>query len=455
MRYNSDTIVAISTAPGVGGIAIVRISGPDALRVFMGAFRGANRHTPLESHLFRYGHVISGDRPVDEAMGVFFKAPRSYTLEDVAEIHCHGGFMAATITLRACIALGARPALPGEFTYRAFVNGRVTLSQAEAVMHMISAQGEASVRAAMRQLEGHLPKFINECRASLTTMLAQIAAAADFPDEIDEQATSESLLSELHALIAKLDHTTDESAARVLREGLSVAIVGKPNVGKSSLLNAMLGAERAIVSDMPGTTRDVVSERLMIEGIPVRLSDTAGLREPSDALESRGVELAKREATQADIVLAVLDASAPLDSQDELLLQSLNARCFVLLNKIDMPMTLSVQEIQRLTGKNEDDIILLSARAGMGLDRLIESLKSLVRRLTPDNALLTNERHIARALAARTHLGAASELIINGLPLDLAAVDLTEASATLGEISGITAADEVIDAVFEQFCVGK
>ena len=330
MRSRPDTIAAIATAQGEGGIAIVRISGPGAFQALEAVFT----RQPAKAERFEteacpegtekgpvkngwkpnrltYGRVVEAGRMVDEAMAVYMAAPRSYTQEDVCEIHVHGGRYAAEKTLDLVLKTGVRAADPGEFTLRAFLNGRIDLSQAEAVMAMIASSGEGAARAAARELEGSLGFFVGEVCGRLTGMLALIEAGVDFPEEVDDLATAEELRAGLSRMLEDLDQAVDERAARIVREGLTVAIAGAPNAGKSSLMNAILRSDRAIVTPVPGTTRDVLSERLRLNGLTVTLLDTAGLRETADEIERQGVERARKAAATADVVVLVVDGSAP------------------------------------------------------------------------------------------------------------------------------------------------
>lgn len=436
-----DTIAQVATPPGQGGIAIVRISGAGALRVARQLFG----RSEWESHRLYYGHIAHQGERLDEAMAVWMQAPRSYTREDVVELQCHGGEITAARVLEAVLALGARPAGPGEFTRRAFENGRIDLSQAEAAMRLVGAQGEAEARAALRQMDGAVAKGLQAAKDQLTTMLAEIAACTDFPDEIDEAPTAASLAASADALGAALLAACDARKGRVLSEGVSVVIAGRPNVGKSSLLNALLGESRAIVTGEPGTTRDTVHGTLRLAGVAVHLTDTAGLREAAGEAEAIGIERARAAMAAADLMLIVLDASAPLSSDDEALLDATrDSPRLVLLNKTDLPAVLSTPHD-----------LSLSIRTGEGVDALRGMLTAHARGLQAGDALLTQARHIEAAQRAACHVGEMAQTLRAGLPVDLAFVDARAALDALCEITGEAAEEGIVEAVFRDFCVGK
>ena len=333
----SDTIAAVATAKGAGGIAIVRISGPDAEKILKQVFIPASLACEFKSHLLMYGRAVNAEgESLDEVMAVLMRAPRTYTREDVAEIQCHGGGVSAQAVLSRILECGARMAFPGEFTRRAFMNGRIDLSKAEAVMQLIGANSQAAARASVRQLEGGVSGFVREVSDKLTDVLALIEASTDFPDEVEEEAASVQITGELKGIISGIEKKCDQRGARLLREGASIVLAGRPNVGKSSMLNALLNQERAIVTAIPGTTRDVLTERIIIGGISAEISDTAGRRDTDDPVEKIGVDRARRAAESADIVLIVLDASQELDEEDISLVKSADERCIVCLNKQDL-----------------------------------------------------------------------------------------------------------------------
>ena len=446
---NTTTIAAIATAPGQGGVAIVRLSGPEAENILLQVFRPA-RKAPLVSHLLTYGHVFDGDIPVDECMAVLMRAPRSYTREDVAELQLHGGGYIAQQVLALCLRQGAELAAPGEFTQRAFLNGRIDLSQAEAVMNLIAAQGEQSHRAAMRQLKGGASSFIRKAADALYEIQAGVAACIDYPEEIDEEEAASDLIPRTESLAAEIDAACDERAARILQSGLRVALCGQPNVGKSSLLNALLGEERAIVTPIPGTTRDMVMGDLLMGGSVIHLTDTAGLHHTDDPVEQLGVVRARRAMEDADLVLAVFDQSRPLDEDDRSLLQELQGKnVLIVLNKADLAPMLTASEVTALL---DAPMLTVSAADENSLAPLKAYLAQQA--AVSDNLALTQPRHVEAARRAARHLRQAAETA-RALSVDMASIDLQSAQLALAEITGDEVEERLLDRVFGMFCVGK
>lgn len=447
----TDTIVGLATAAGEGGVAIVRISGEEAESVFMRAFRPVKQKPPYQSHVLMLGHVLDerGER-LDEAMGVIMRAPHSYTREDVCEIHTHGGNAAASVVMRRLIALGARMAEPGEFTRRAFMNGRIDLPQAEAVMSIITANSQAALRAGERLLAGGQSAFVREAQASLTGLLAGIEAHIDYPDEIDEAEATAGLRDGLDALIARLSAAIDERGARIVRQGLHVALCGCPNAGKSTLFNALLGEERAIVTPIPGTTRDVLEGAFALDGLRVVLQDTAGLRNSGDEAERIGVERARATLARADTALVLVDASKPLAAPErELLAQSVPCPSAVLLTKADAGCCIPPAQTEALAAGKP--VFSVSARTGTGLEAVLDFLKAQAVRT--DETIFTHERHISLARQSLEYLRQARLGLEQSL--DLAAVDLHEALYLLGRITGDSVDSQLLDDIFSRFCVGK
>jgi len=449
---NNTTIAAIATARGAGGIAIVRISGPQAGDILRGAFVPACAGRGIEPFRLTYGRAVAADgSTVDEVMAVLMPGPHSYTREDVAEIQCHGGEAVARLVLERTMELGAEPAAPGEFTKRAFLNGRIDLSRAEAVMEVIGANSEAAARASVRQLEGGVSGFVRSVTASIIDLLALIEASTDFPDEVEEEAAADSTARALKEIIRELDRRCDPRSARMLRQGASIVLAGRPNVGKSSLMNALLNQERAIVTAIPGTTRDVLTERITIGGVLAELSDTAGQRDTSDPVERIGVDRARSAVEQADIVLIVLDSSQPVSAEDAQLLSEADERAIVCLNKTDLPGVISRVDVAARTAA---EVLELSASSGAGMPALLKALEARLSRNFNEDAL-TVERHIKLAQRAREALRSALDGIQSGFPLDVAAIDLKQALAHLAEITASDPSEDVISEIFARFCVGK
>lgn len=448
----ADTIAAIATAPGAGGIAIVRLSGDEAERILSAVFTPAKPGlTRLTSHLLTYGHAMDGAEAVDECMAVLMRAPRSYTREDVAELQLHGGDYTAQRVLKLCLRAGARLAEPGEFTRRAFLNGRIDLSQAEAVMSLISAQGDAAHRAAMRQLSGGPSSFIRRAADELYALQAAAAACIDYPEEVTEEEAVTDLAPRLRRLARTLSDACDERAARLIASGLRVALCGRPNVGKSSLLNALLGEEKALVTPIPGTTRDMVEGTITLSGCPVHLTDTAGLRDTDDPVEQLGVRRAQQAMQDADTLLLLLDGSAPLTTEDQALAARLTGRDVILVeSKADLPRRLDSAPI-RAALPDTPSIALSAAQPDT-----LAPLKALLsdRARASDQLTLTQPRHLDAARRAVHHLLDAAATLETAT-VDLATLDMQAAQTCLASITGDEVSERLLDQVFAQFCVGK
>ena len=452
-HIKEETIAAIATAGGTGGIAIVRVSGDEAESIMKKMFIPAARREYFESHRLMYGRAVDADgETLDEVMAVLMRAPSTYTREDVAEIHCHGGSASANAVLGRALELGARMAGPGEFTRRAFMNGRIDLARAEAVMQLIGANSQAAARASLRQLEGGVSGFVRQVSDRLKDVLALLEASTDFPEEVEEEAASGEVAARLREIAAGIRRRSDSRSARMLREGASIVLAGRPNVGKSSLMNALLNQERAIVTSIPGTTRDVLTERISIGGVMAEISDTAGRRDTQDPVERIGVDRARRAAEGADVVLIVLDAAQEMDPSDAELVRAADERAVICLNKSDLPPVLTAQQISTLT---DACIMEISAQTGMGLEALMDELGRRIAVGEENNGQLTAQRHIELAHRAADSLERAVEAIEAGMPLDTAAIDIRDSLSTLSEITGENASEAVIDRVFERFCVGK
>ncbi|MBQ6528615.1 MAG: tRNA uridine-5-carboxymethylaminomethyl(34) synthesis GTPase MnmE [Clostridia bacterium] len=447
----SDTIAAIATAPGEGGIAIVRVSGPDAESVFRQMFVPGKPVEQFESHHLYYGHILDGDEVIDECMGVVMRAPHSYTREDVAEFQLHGGYAIAHRVLEMVLERGVRLAEAGEFTRRAFLNGRLDLSQAEAVMELISARGEQARRAAMHQLSGGASSFIRSVSDDLYALQAGIAACIDYPEEISEEEAASDLMPRMLSLASRLENACNEKAARLLRTGLQVALCGRPNVGKSSLLNALLEEDRAIVTDLPGTTRDLVEGDLLLDGCLIHLTDTAGMRDTPDPVESVGVARAKRAAHSADLVLLLLDASCPLTDEDRALICELaHLPVAVCLSKSDLPQVLTAADISSLLPGA--DILTISSMESASMAQVRAYLLKKAR--VTDLLSLTQPRHMDAARRAAQALRDAAKTM-ESAEIDLCTIDLDRAQNALSEITGDNVEEKLLDRVFSTFCVGK
>ncbi len=465
MNYSlDDTIAAIATAPGEAGIGIVRISGAEALPILQNIFRPAAPAWQPESHRMVYGSLVDEQgEPLDEVMAVWFKAPRSYTREDVVEIHSHGGSVAVRQALSRVLREGARLAEPGEMTLRAFLNGRLDLAQAEAVLDMVRARTEAGMHAAMEQLGGALSQEIRQARQELIDVLAHLIATIDFPeDDVPPQDISPELQDVLDTLDRLLRNA---ERGLLLREGIRVAIVGRPNVGKSSLLNRLLRHERAIVTEIPGTTRDLLEESLNLRGIPIVLTDTAGIRDTVDVVEAIGVERSRTALQHADLILFVVDASKPLAAQDYALAEAVDGRPVIVVeNKQDILDGGQPTPDDHLPVLTPSDIlpdaphVAISALEGTGVDELEEQMWEMVMggKISPsDAALITNPRHKQAIQQARDHIAAALDGAALGMPADFLTIDLHAAVNALGEITGETATEDLLDAIFSRFCIGK
>ncbi len=445
------TIAAISTPQGTGGISVIRISGADAVGIADRVFSGKSLLS-AKTHTVHYGFIVDdrGNR-LDEVLVTVMLAPRTFTMEDTVEISCHGGSVTTRAVLGAVIEAGAFMAEAGEFTKRAFMNGRIDLSQAEAVIDVINAGNELSRRNAVSQLGGALSKEIKEIRDSLVHLSAQMQVIIDYPDEDLEDVTPEDIENvcrECAERVQRLIETSD--SGRMIREGIKTAIVGKPNVGKSSILNYLAREERAIVTDVAGTTRDVIEESISINGIPLILSDTAGIHETDDTVERIGIERSKRYLDAADLVLVVIDAVNGIDDDDrEVLAATEDKPRIVLLNKTDIADSVKV---------DVDGYIEVSAKTGEGMDKLaseIERLCHLDEINSENGAVITNMRHKSALIGAKDALSRAADALGAGMPTDIVSIDIASAMDSLGEITGETVSESVVQDIFHSFCVGK
>lgn len=457
-----DTIAAVSSAVAESGIGIIRISGPDAFTVIDRIYRsksGKKRLAEEKSHTIHYGFIVNGEEIIDEVLVMIMRAPRTYTAEDTVEINCHGGIYAMKQTLETVIRHGARPAEPGEFTKRAFLNGRIDLSQAEAVMDVIQSKNEYALKSSVSQLKGSVKAAVGEMREKILYHIAKIEAALDDPEHMSLDGYTEELLPEIreiHRKVCRLIDTADDG--RILTEGIQTVIAGKPNAGKSSLMNMLMGEERAIVTDIAGTTRDVLEETINVRGITLRVTDTAGIRDTDDVVEKIGVGRAKEKMQEADLILYVADSSGRLDENDREIMEMLKGRkAIILLNKSDLP---SVTTEQMLREQTEDayPIVSVSAKTGVGMDRLEELLREMFYqgRLSFNNEIcITNMRQKTLLQEAADSLKRAIESAEADMPEDFLSIDLRSAYEALGGITGETLGEDIVNEIFGRFCMGK
>lgn len=456
------TIAAISTAIGEAGIGIVRISGKKALDIGNAIFNSdkVERLDEENNRKLIYGHILdkNNDQLIDEVLISFMKGPYTYTKEDMVEVYCHGGIISVRKVLELILNNGARLAEPGEFTKRAFLNGRLDLSQAEAIIDMIKAKTDKSFEASLNQLEGSLSRKIKEIRNMLLEMIAHVEVSIDFPDEDLEEMTYDDL--EVNSSIVKMEIQNLLSTAdrgKILRDGLNTVILGKPNVGKSSLLNAMLGENRAIVTDIPGTTRDIIEEYINIDGIPLKIMDTAGIRNTDDIVEQIGVDKAKETVSNADLVIAIFDSSRELSDEDHQIIELIKGKkSIILLNKTDLDI--KYDESHLISLLNGSDIITASITSGIGVDVLENSIKAMFYSGEIEiysDTIVTNIRHRNQLLKAMENITQAIEDIKKNVPIDCIEVDLKDCWDNLGEISGDTIGEDILDKIFSEFCIGK
>lgn len=458
--FIDDTIAAIATAPGEGGIGIIRLSGEKSLDITEDIFKSMSGKKIIEykPRTLIYGHILDDGNIVDEVLVAYMKAPYSYTKEEVIEINCHGGFISVKKILQLILSKGARLADRGEFTKRAFLNGRIDLSQAEAIIDVIKAKTDLAHNVAQNQLEGSLSNKIKDLRYKVTEILAQIEVSIDFPDEDVEHITYETLYKkslDLRDEIKKLYNSAE--SGKILREGLKTVIVGKPNVGKSSLLNAILGESRAIVTDIPGTTRDIIEEFININGIPLKIIDTAGIRETEDIVEKIGVEKSRESLSNADLVIIVLDASRKLSEEDiNILEDAKDKKAIVLINKTDLQQQLEENKIKEYIA--EDSIIRISAIENKGLEDLQNKIENMVYSgdiKHSSDVIITNSRHKDALSKAINSIDDAINAIEGGMPLDFVEVDFKNIWDYLGYINGDTISEDLLDTIFNNFCIGK
>jgi tRNA modification GTPase len=454
----SDTIAALSTPVGEGGIGIVRVSGKDALKIADKIFFSRNGRKPSEfkTYTTHYGLIKEKGRIIDEVILTVMRGPKSYTKEDIVEINCHGGIVALRGVLDLVLVSGARLAEPGEFTKRAFLNGRIDLAQAEAVIDIIRAKTDSALKIGVEQLKGVLSKSINSIRETLLDILTQLEANIDFPEEEIGAANLENISGRLKQIGAKLKEILKNSRqARIFREGIHVVICGKPNVGKSSLLNALLKQERSIVTAVPGTTRDTIEEIIDIKNIPVRIVDTAGILEPRDLVERKAIERSKRHIEQADLVIILFDGSKKLSREDEIIIRKLRKKPAVaIINKMDLKQKIERTKIAR----GFTHLIDISAKKIQNIDLLEEKIAQLVYKgkvIGAESAMVGNLRHIAAIREAEILIAQALSSLDNGLSPELVSEDIKLALGSLDELLGKSFSEDLLDKIFSEFCIGK
>lgn len=455
-----DTIAAISTPMGEGAIAIVRMSGPDAIKIANTIFKGKDIQE-TESHTIHYGFIVDPEKneKVEEVMISVMKAPRTFTREDIVEINCHGGLVSVNRVLQLVLKQGVRLAEPGEFTKRAFLNGRIDLSQAEAVMDLIRAKTDRAMNLAIGQMEGKLSKLVRQLRQTILETLAHVEVNIDYPEYDDVEEMTHKLLKEkatyIDNEIEKLLETSKQG--KILREGLSTVIIGRPNVGKSSLLNSLVHENKAIVTDIPGTTRDVIEEYVNVRGVPLRLVDTAGIRETEDIVEKIGVERSRQVLKEADLILLVLNNADDLTGEDKRLFEAVQGMdVIVIINKIDLPTKINVEQVLELA--KDYPIISTSLKEESGIDQLEDAISDLFFKgqiEAADITYVSNSRHIALLSQAKNSIEEVISGIESGIPIDMVQIDFTRAWEILGEIIGDTVHESLIDQLFSQFCLGK
>ena len=455
----NDTIAAISTAIGEAGIAIVRLSGEDSINIIDKIFVAASKikMKDAENRKFMYGHIYDADKKIDEVLVVKMKGPHSYTAEDIVEIHCHGGVVSVKRILNLILSKGARLAEKGEFTKRGFLNGRIDLTQAEAVIDLIKAKTDISFDLGLNQLGGALSEVLNKLKDELVSMQALIVANIDFPDEDIEDAAYNDLLDRSNKILDKMDKLLENSKnSRLLRDGINTVILGKPNVGKSSLLNGLLKYDRAIVTDIAGTTRDVIEDYINLDGVLLKISDTAGIRETEDEVEKIGVNIAREKLKDADLVIAIFDLSRDFDQDDKEILKLIeNKKHIIILNKDDLEQKISDDEIEKYF---KDDYLRLSVMENesvMKVEKLIIDLFFDGELQISSDTVLSNLRHINALREAKKELLEVNESLNKRVFLDLIEVDLENVIAHISEITGTITTEDILDRVFSDFCIGK
>ncbi len=456
----TDTIAAISSAAGNSGIGIIRVSGDEAIEVVDKIFRPANKNKKLanvESHTVHYGHIMDGDKTLDQVLVIVMKNPHSYTGEDTVEIDCHGGMLILKKVLDLVLKNGARTAEPGEFTKRAFLNGRIDLSQAEAVMDLINSKNDFALNSSIEQLKGGVSDAIKDIRKDIIYHIAFIESALDDPEHISLDGYGEEITEMLNENINKISKLVNSfDNGRIMKEGIKTVILGKPNAGKSSLLNLMLGEDRAIVTDIEGTTRDTLEENINFNGLSLKIIDTAGIRDTEDLVERIGVNKAKEIAKEGDLIIYVVDGSRELDDNDREIIKLINDKqAIILVNKSDMDTVINIDELKKDSNR---DVILFSAKNGEGMDQLEEEIRNMFysgKVTYNDQVYITNARHKEALENALESLKQVKNSVDAGMPEDFYSIDLMDAYTDLGLIIGESVEDDLVNEIFSKFCMGK
>ncbi len=452
----NDTIVAIATSSGISSIGIIRISGKDTFKIIDDIFKTNNNEKRANS--IKYGHIIYENQKIDEVLVSFFVKPNSFTREDVCEINCHGGTVILNKILQIVISKGARLAQPGEFTKRAFLNGRIDLSEAEAVIDIINSKTDKVLKEAEKQLSGVLSDKISQIEKQLLDIISDVEANIDYPEYDVEEVSNYKLNTSLDRIQKDLEtliHSFD--TGKILKEGISIALVGKPNVGKSSILNMLLGEDRAIVTDVAGTTRDTIEEYINIKGIPVKVVDTAGIRDTDDVVEKIGVDKSLKKIDEADIVIAIFDISDIFDNQDMQILKNIkDKKKIVVLNKVDLDKKADISKLKDYI--KDEEIIEVSAKQEIGLEILQDNIYKLcnIKEVIDDNEIIiTNVRHKTILEKSLNQIKEAKQSMTDNIPIDILSIKITDVLITLGEITGKTVSEEIINTIFSKFCLGK
>lgn len=454
------TIVAISTASGNGGIGIIRLSGRQTFDIIDKIFIPKNKSKDIKGYTMKYGNIVNpkNNEIIDEVLVAYFVAPKSYTTENMCEINSHGGTVVEKRILELCLENGAELAEPGEFTKRAFLNGRIDLSQAEGIIDLINSKTEMEAKESINQLEGNLSKKIKKIEQKMLDIMVNIEVTIDYPEyDVEEVTNSEALknLNEIHNLLNELENSFNKG--KIIKDGIKTVIIGKPNAGKSSLLNSLLKEDRAIVSDIAGTTRDTIEEYLNIDGIPLKLIDTAGIRDTENTIEKIGVEKSKKLVNDADLIIAIFDISGSLDEDDRKIIELIrDKKAIILLNKVDVLKNNNKmeEEIKKLN----KPVIKISAKEEMGLENLYDEIKKMfeLNEISSNNEILiTNERHKNQIIKAKQNILDAIETVRNNTPVDIISIYINQAMEDLGEITGVNVSENIINEIFAKFCLGK